>query len=130
MGADGAAVNQGAWARCAPWIDAALEHAGRTHALADVEALVRDGDAQFWPGRASALVTEIHEFPRLRSLHLWLAGGDLGELVTVLRPCAEKWACGEGCTRTTIIGRPGWARALAPEGYRPAATVLFKEISR
>lgn len=117
------------WARCGPWIDAALERAGGTHDLADVKAQVGAEDAQFWPGRQSAIVTELLIYPKARVLHLWLAGGDLTELTDELLPRIEAWALeDERCDRATLMGRAGWERTLASKGYAPAARLLTKEL--
>ena len=118
----------GTWRRCAPWLDAALAHAGRTHALPAVWELVAAGQAQFWPGERAAMVTLVEDDPGERRLLIWLAGGDLQELVDRLRPAAERWARGQGCRRVLVIGRPGWERALAPEGYAPLARIVAKEL--
>jgi hypothetical protein len=45
-----AAAVQSEWARCAPWIDAALEHARGTQSLQDVKAQIDRGEALLWPG--------------------------------------------------------------------------------
>jgi len=116
------------WARCGPWLEAALAHAGGGHALADVRELVAAGGAQAWPGERSAMVTLIEDDPRERRLLIWLAGGDLAELVGRLRPAAEAWGRTLGCRRVLIIGRAGWERALAPEGYAPLARIIAKEL--
>lgn len=116
------------WARCAPWIDAALTHAGRSHELADVQEMVAQDQAQFWPGDRAAMVTLVEDEPRERRLLIWLAGGELEELVNLLRPAAERWAQEQGCRRVLVIGRPGWERALAPEGYAPLARIIAKEL--
>ncbi len=116
------------WARCAPWLDAALAHAGRTHALSDVQALLEAGEARLWASGRAAMVTLIEEDPGERRLLIWLAGGDLGELVRDLRPQAEAWARTQGCRRAVIIGRAGWERALTPEGYAPLARIIAKDL--
>lgn len=116
------------WARCAPWLDAALGHAGRGHALGDVRTLVEAGEAQLWAGETAAMVTLIEDEPRERRLLIWLAGGALEELVDRLRPQAERWARRQGCRRVLVVGRPGWERALAPEGYAPLARIIAKEL--
>ena len=90
--------------------------------------MVERGEAQLWPGNRAAMVTLVEDEPRERRLLIWLAGGDLGELVNRLRPAAEAWARGQGCRRALIIGRAGWERALAPEGYAPLARIIMKEL--
>lgn len=105
-----------------------MAYAGGTHALADVWDMVASGQARFWPGAGAAMVTLMEEDPGERRLLIWLAGGDLNELVGRLRPAAEHWARGQGCRRVLVIGRPGWERALAPEGYAPLARIIAKEL--
>lgn len=116
------------WARCAAWLDAALAHAGRTHGLSDVARMVEAGEAQLWAGRTAAMVTLVEDDPAERRLLIWLAGGALDELVEGLRPQAEAWARGQGCRRVLVIGRPGWERALKPQGYAPLARLIAKDL--
>lgn len=116
------------WIACAAWLDAALEVAGRTHTLRDVERMIADGEAQLWTGTRSAMVTVVEEEPRERRLVIWLAGGDLKELIAQLRPQAEQWAKDLSCRRVLVMGRPGWERALAPEGYAPLARIIAKDL--
>lgn len=118
------------WERCSPWIQAALDHAGGTHTLADVEALVRSRECRFWAGREAAVVTEIIDYPRFRAIHVWLAGGDLDELLNEMRQKIETWGRDErGCRRMTLTGRAGWERTMKPLGYAPLARTLTKELS-
>lgn len=114
------------WARCAPWIEAALVHAHGTHTLDDVKAAILRGEADFWAGRNAAMVTELINHPQLKSFNFWLAGGDLAELRDELRPRAEAFGREHGAKFATIIGRQGWARAL---GYEPLFHVCSKELS-
>lgn len=118
------------WARCSPWLEAALARGGDTHTLADVKAQVCDPEARtrFWAGRGAALVTRIEDHPRYRAVHGWLAGGDMDEIVGSLIPLAEAWGRAQGCARATVLGRDGWRRKLAGGGYGHAATLLVKEL--
>lgn len=114
------------WARCSPYLAAALAHAGDTHSLDDVKGMVQRREARFWAGRGAAVVTQIEDYPRGRWLLFWLAGGDLHELVDELRPAAEVYGRANGCKRAIILGRPGWERVLA--GYTSIARIIAKEL--
>lgn len=115
-----------AWARCAPWIEAALAGEPETHTLDDVRAQVEARQARFWAGSKAAMVTEIVQQPRAKVFNFWLAGGDLDELRNELAPAGEAYAREMGCKYIAIAGRAGWARAL---GYRPLYAVCMKELT-
>jgi len=116
------------WARCAPWLDAALAHAGRTHSLADVRALIEAGEARFWAGRDCAAVAALERDPGERRLLIWLAGGALGELLDDLLPRVEAWGRECGCRRVVVIGRAGWERSLKSKGFAPLARLIAKDL--
>lgn len=116
------------WARCSAWIEDALAYCGGTHDIEDVREAIERGEAQFWPGERSAIVTQVDTFPRLRALSFWLAGGDLTEITERMRPVIEAWGRELGCTRFTVPGRPGWARVLKAHGYAPAWSICSKDI--
>jgi hypothetical protein len=116
------------FARCAPYIEAALKYDGGTHTVEDVMLSVAAGERQFWPGKQSAIVTELARHPRMSVLHFWLAGGDLQELETMVGPI-ERWAKEQGCTRITLAGRRGWARTFMRDaGYEPRWAVMAKDL--
>ncbi|MGZ6016478.1 MAG: hypothetical protein ACXWKM_12100 [Phenylobacterium sp.] len=116
------------WARCASWLEAALDHAGRTHSLADVRAAVERDEARFWPGPRSALVAVIEADPGERRLLIWLAGGDRDELETTILPLVEAWGRENHCRRALVIGRAGWERRLQSKGYAPLARIVGKDL--
>ena len=119
-----------AWARCRPWIAAALRHEGGGYRIEDVQAGIEDGRFQFWPGAACALVTERLVSPRKTSLNVWLAGGDLRELMR-MRPTLEAWARTQGCSEARgggVAARRGWGRVLRAAGYRPRWTIYTKSL--
>lgn len=117
-----------AWERAAPWLDEALAHAGRSHELADVRAMIDRGEAQFWLVDGAAAVTLLQDEPRERRLLVWLAGGDLEALRQTLSPRLEAWGRKRGCRRMLIVGRAGWERALRGLGYAPLARVIAKDL--
>lgn len=99
------------FARCAPYIQAALDRGGNTHTLEDIAEGIAAGHYVFWPGEKSAAITEIQQFPRARFHHIFLAGGDLDELLAMV-PAFKSWGVFNGCTQLTLAGRLGWKRVL------------------
>ena len=116
------------WERCKPLIEAALEHAGGTHTIEDIHYGIIGGRFGFYPLADSALVAEIIVYPKLRDLHIFLAGGELEELKAFVDHRLPDIARGLGCSRITIAGRIGFSRALRDIGYIEKWTVLSKEI--
>lgn len=114
------------WQRCAPWIQAALDHAGNLFALEDIWKELSLGRAQFWPGNECALVTEIKQYPRKRVLNVWLAGGKLEELM-VMSNYIREYAKRCQCDAMTIQGRPGWQK-MFPQ--RLKTVTLIEEVSQ
>ena len=114
--------------RCAPWLEAALQYSGGTHTLDDVADGVARGLFQLWPGKTSAVITEVITYPRMRVLHYFLAGGKLPEL-SKMRPDIEAWGKTVGCNRVTLSGRKGWLKSfLKDEGYCEKWSVMAKDL--
>lgn len=116
------------WERCKPWLAAALEYGADHYSIDDVYAEVLSGDAQFWPGRECAGVTQVWTFPQAKALNYWLAGGDLRELVDEMLPCVERFAAAIGCKKIIVSGRGGWAKVLKPLGYRQVWVAQAKDL--
>jgi len=114
-------------ARCSKWLQAALDHAGGTHTLEDVEEGVRNGTLFFWPGHNSAAVTEVIEYPKRRVFHIFLAGGDLEEL-SIMEESATAFAKHLGCQGMSIAGRRGWVKAFKDKGYKEYLTTVIKPL--
>lgn len=114
-------------ARCRRFLEPALAYNGGTHGWDDIAAGVEAGKLQLWPAPNGALVTEILKYPRQRVCNVFLGGGDLEQLKAMVAS-VEAWAKVQGCGAVTVLGRPGWVRALAPFGAKPLYTALRKEI--
>lgn len=97
--------------RCRPWIEAALEYTGGTHTFDDIAASIASGMMQLWPAPKGCAITEIAEYPRKKTMHIFLAGGELAQFFDMLES-AEAWAKAQGCVSITASGREGWKRAL------------------
>lgn len=107
-------------------ISQALAHQD-THDLCSVLAAIGSGAAQAWCGTGSTIVTEILDYPLMRVCRIWLASGDMDELVADMLPQVEAWAASNGCRRVEIVGRRGWKRKL-PDYCEAPQVVLHKEI--
>ena len=92
------------------WLQPALDHSG-THDMADIEKGVASYRFQLWVGDEGAAVTEVVEFPKKRTLHVFLAGGKLKQIQD-FQESAWTWGQSIGCTEMTLAGRLGWARTL------------------
>lgn len=113
------------WDRCKPWIEAALEYAGGSHTIEDVRELVEAGKVLLLTGENSALVVEIVQQPRLSVFHVWLAGGDLAELLAIEKTF-DAMARTLGCSKISISGRAGWERVL--RNYSRAHVELVRNV--
>jgi hypothetical protein len=110
------------WERCKPFLAPAIDEAWTLEA---VEQEIRAGRAILWPMERSAAVTTVQVVPKGRELLVWLAGGDLDELLHFL-PVADIYGREQGCKTVRIEGRPGWERVLT--GYTKRRVVLVKEL--
>jgi|TARA_R100000951_G_scaffold12278_5_gene9900 hypothetical protein len=103
--------------RCQPWIEDALQYSGGTHTFDDIVLGIAEMRMQLWAAPKGCIVTEIVVYPKKKVLHLFLAGGDLEQLIDMNNDITN-WAVGQGCTGGTITGRLGWKKALAPLGWK------------
>ena len=83
------------------------------------------GDYRFFEGERSAIVANVHEYPRCKSVNIFLAAGELDELIAMEKDVIE-WGRAQGCDRVEWAGRRGWLKKL--EGYTILCTMAFKEI--
>lgn len=104
-------------------LEAALAHEGVGRSVEDVLEKIATGHAQMWAGENSFHITEIIVHPNRKTLHVWLSGGDMQELIE-MAPKLMAWGKKMGCTDATIEGRLGWERVLAPLGFEKKAVLL------
>jgi hypothetical protein len=73
-------------------------------------------------------VTQVQNFPRMKVLHIFLAGGNLEELET-LTPHIQKFAEDMGCRKITLTGRRGWSRTFVTKfNMKPTHYWLSTEV--
>jgi hypothetical protein len=115
--------------RCREYIEAALTHSGgrATHKFQDIVEGVTKNQYQFWPGDHSCMITELVAYPEARGVHVFLAGGDLEEILEMEKSLTI-WAKSIGADHLSLSGRPGWVKALKAAGWGHPLTSLSKEI--
>lgn len=96
------------------------------HDLKSLIDAVQDGRMQVWSTDTSLLVTEVQKYPTGNVLQTFAAGGDMSEIVGVLRPEAEAWAKSIGCTMSLVEAPRAWSKALRAEGYEVFTYVMQK----
>jgi hypothetical protein len=105
----------------------ALDQGGNTHTLADVSRAVEAGEARFWEQGNAAIITEIHQFPRAKVIHFWLATGELEDVIALSERILA-WAKQQGFTGATLAGRRGWTRVLANRGWEPRLVEMGRRL--
>ena len=112
---------------CRNWIESALEYSGGTHDYMNIVDGVLSGHMQLWMGDAGCAVTEIIVYPKRKILHVFLAAGDMEQILD-FEESAIEFGKMNGCDGMSIAGRPGWQKILGKRGWNMAFVNLSKEI--
>jgi len=112
--------------RCRQWIENALVYSGGTHDFADIVRGVMSGHMQLWQGESGCAVTEITVYPKRKILHVFLAGGDMEQILD-FEESAITFAKLNGCDALSLAGRKGWARVHKDRGWKEAHVTMIKE---
>jgi len=105
----------------------ALEY-DNTHNMQDVADCIDSCTMQLWPSDNSAVITQVQNFPRMKVLHIFLAGGNLEEL-EILAHHIQKFAEDMGCQKITLTGRRGWSRTFVSKfNMKPTHYWLSTEV--
>ena len=117
------------WDSYARWRDQFAEAMDtRLFGIAHLDGLIWSGRARFWASESAAIVAEIKAYPSgLLAVEGLVAAGELEEIKALI-PLAEQWGRERGATLAMIASRPGWARALAADGYETHQVMLAKEL--
>lgn len=108
--------------------DKALALAG-THTREDIAEGIKVGRYQYWGDDRCCLVTEIHDFPQCRKLHLFIAAGDLDRLLEHYLPVVTRFAADNGCVSLTSVSRKGFLRRFPAHGFKPKCITFEMEIA-
>jgi hypothetical protein len=113
---------------CEKYIADALEYCNGTHDLQDVADQIARGELQLWPANETALVSQVITYPKRKAIHIFLAGGNIDELIN-MEESVFSWAKMQGCDMLTFSGRLGWSRSkLKQRGYKTDHMMMVKEL--
>lgn len=109
-------------------IESAMEYQEGTHTFDDIVSMVLQGRLRVFEYEQSIALTEILEYPQQKHYHVFIAGGNLKELMSHHEDLivAAKEA---GCVKLTISGRKGWLRVLEPLGWKEQYTACICEVA-
>jgi len=114
--------------RCRKWIQEALDHGGNTHEVEDILQGIRENRFQFWAAEKAMFVTEILTYPNFKTIHSFLIGGDLDQVME-MRESIEEFGKRIGCKFSTGNGRRGWVRVMEQHGYTLDTYCISKNLS-
>lgn len=113
--------------RCREFLEPALAYSGGTHEWEDIQEGVSKSVMQLWANEEAAAVTEIIAYPRMKVLNVFIAGGNMGQLLEMLES-AREWGKAQGCSVITMSGRKGWLRVLNKHGWQEQFTTMSSEL--
>ncbi len=100
------------WAQCRDAMLPAIEMTAGTHTEDDVLAMLVAGRMKLWRKGASACITEFIQYPQMKVINVFIAGGSLQEIAP-LQIEIENYGRKNGCHRAALLAvREGWTRIL------------------
>ena len=105
----------------------ALLMAGDLLTIDDLRTLAMAGRVQWWGDERAAVATEVMTYPRRRILNLFMAAGELGEILA-LQKQLDDFAQAEGCTHMAAHGRPAWGLVGRKLGWLPHSIQFVREV--
>lgn len=105
----------------------ALALMGGTHTLEDVLEMISTGAMQSHVYKRSWAITQIFEFPQKKVCEIFLAMGELDELLE-LHDQIVAFATAQECDLLRAIGRPGWQMFTEDYAWTIGAQMYVKEL--
>jgi len=96
------------WGRIREKLLAAMERGLHTHTERDVLDGVLEGKFQLWVYGDSFCVTEVCQYPQMRTVRILWAGGELEDFRENIVSLRD-WAKSIGCAGVEHTGRKGWS---------------------
>ena len=106
----------------------ALGYGGNTHTYEHVCAQCLTGhyDTLILPN--SVIISELFTYPTHKVYNVFIAAGDLDEIIEAQNGTLIREAKLRGATALTAVARKGWAKALENHGWTSSLVYLRKEL--
>lgn len=115
------------WGQCREAMLPAIAMTDGTHTEDDVLAELLSGRMRLWRNGSSACITEFIQYPRLKTINVFLAGGNLQEIAP-LQAEIENFGRKNGCQRACLLAvREGWTRVLG-ENVKVGGKYAYKDL--
>jgi hypothetical protein len=108
-------------------IAAALRAGGDLLSIDDLRALAIAKRVQWWGDERAGVATEVLTYPRRRVLNLFMAAGELRE-VLALQDAVTDFARDMECSHMVAHGRAAWGRVGQPLGWLPHSIQYVREV--
>lgn len=126
---------EGLWGKVGHLLKKATDMSGGRYRLKDLKAKLISGEFQLWVvydeglSMLAAITSTFTEYPQYRVLHGQFLGGDrLEEWRDKFCALFDRWGRDNHCKKVEFTGRAGWAKRLAPCGYREIFRVYEREL--
>lgn len=117
---------QADWARCKPWIEAAINESALGDTIERVEEKLANGSYRLVSTALAACLVEYATFNGRKALIVRFGGGDLIDLLDVIQPAL--YAEAKSCGRLMMAeGRLGWLKPAKERGYKLAWITMVKD---
>ncbi|MDE2468302.1 MAG: hypothetical protein KGL35_06060 [Bradyrhizobium sp.] len=122
------------WGTVDHWLQESInQDALHSLGLDDIHRAVEAQEMQLWivlaPTPKGAVVTQIANYPKARSLAVVLCGGfEMPSWIAGLVDVLKRYAKHHGCQTVACNGRKGWVRVLQGLGWREIAVTVALEV--
>jgi len=95
-------------------LDDLLDRSHHTYTLKDIIDNIEDGRLQSHVFGDTWVITEVHNFPKRKVVHIPFAVGYVDDVLQRAEPAIAEWAIGIGADMMTTVTRTGYLRKPLP----------------
>lgn len=123
------------WPKVSRYLKLASDQSYGRYRLIDIREKLENNEHQLWivfddQQIVAAITSTFTFYPQCTSLHGQFLGGDnLEDWRDKFCDIFDSWGRDNGCKFIEFTGRPGWSKALAPNGYKEVFRIFQKELT-